>query len=275
MSGGVSASFGYDADGNVVSENSRSYVYNENNRLVEVSDGIILGEYIYNSNAQRVVKVVDGNTTVFHYDQGGLLIGESSSSGVFSAEYIYLEDEIVAKADDAALLFVHGDQIGTPALMSNDVGSVVWEIEARPFGDETSVAGSAELDLRFPGQHYNAEAGLNHNYHRDYHPLIGRYLQADPLGVNGGDLNLYGYAGNSPLVLTDPLGLQAKEKSKKENMKIKIPKTPPEVKRPPIPKAPFGGPLPRTPPKDMDGNRIKDACPPDILIFWDRLRLRS
>jgi len=44
-----------------------------------------------------------------------------------------------------------------------------------------------------------------------------------------------------------------------------------QVKIPPPQNAPFGGPLPRKPPKDMDGNRIWDACSPDILIFWDQI----
>jgi RHS repeat-associated protein len=273
LSGAVSLSFGHDPNGNVVSENTRTYTYNENNRLVEASDGIVLGEYVYNSNEQRVIKVADGATIVFHYDGAGRLIGEGSSSGVLSAEYIYLEGQTIAKAEDVSLLFVHDDHIGTPALMSDGVGSVVWELEARPFGDGTSVTGSAELNLRFPGQRHDIETGLNHNHHRDYHPLLGRYIQPDPLGVLGGDSQHYSYARNNPLVATDPLGLQAKVKRDKRKMPpLRPPGPPPEVKRPPPPPdAPFDGPLPRKPPKEMDGNRIWDACSPDILIFWDKI----
>ena len=35
-------------------------------------------------------------------------------------------------------------------------------------------------NLRFPGQYYRAETGLNQNYFRDYDPLIGRYIESDP-----------------------------------------------------------------------------------------------
>lgn len=53
--------------------------------------------------------------------------------------------------------------------------------------------------LRFPGQYADAAAGLNHNIARDDDPALGRYIQADPIGFAGGP-NLYGYAGQNPLV---------------------------------------------------------------------------
>ncbi|MPV86190.1 RHS repeat domain-containing protein [Ostreibacterium oceani] len=49
---------------------------------------------------------------------------------------------------------------------------------------------------------------LYQNYHRDYNPNLGRYLQTDPIGLAGG-INTYGYAGQSPLVFMDELGLQS------------------------------------------------------------------
>ena len=61
-------------------------------------------------------------------------------------------------------------------------------------------------NLRFPGQYYMAETGLNQNYFRDYDPLVGRYIESDPIGLNGG-INTYAYAGGSPISLIDILGL--------------------------------------------------------------------
>lgn len=31
------------------------------------------------------------------------------------------------------------------------------------------------FNLRFPGQHYDAETGKHYNYFRDYDPAIGRF----------------------------------------------------------------------------------------------------
>jgi RHS repeat-associated protein len=58
----------------------------------------------------------------------------------------------------------------------------------------------------FPGQYFDSETGCHYNHFRYYCPDIGRYLTADPIGLNGG-LNPYGYAEQNPIVNFDPLGL--------------------------------------------------------------------
>ena len=61
------------------------------------------------------------------------------------------------------------------------------------------------FNLRFPGQYFDAETGLNYNYFRDYDPKTGRYVESDPIGLNGG-LGTYTYVGDSPIRYMDVLG---------------------------------------------------------------------
>jgi RHS repeat-associated protein len=74
-------------------------------------------------------------------------------------------------------------------------------------GECESVIGTFAYNLRFPGQYYDAETGLNQNWNRDYDPVVGRYVESDPIGLAGGSYSTYSYVKDDPIALTDPRGL--------------------------------------------------------------------
>ena len=87
---------------------------------------------------------------------------------------------------------------------------MVWRWDSDPFGadapDEDPDRNGRQFtfNLRFPGQYFDEETGLFHNYFRDYDPQTGRYIQADPIGLAGG-INPYHYAEGNPLTYLRPL----------------------------------------------------------------------
>ncbi len=91
--------------------------------------------------------------------------------------------------------------------MTDSAGQVVWEGEFKPFGEAINITGSITNNLRFPGQYYDEETGLHYNYFRDYNPVIGRYIQADPIGIQQAINHLFTYVGNNPVINIDPQGL--------------------------------------------------------------------
>jgi RHS repeat-associated protein len=115
-------------------------------------------------------------------------------------------------AGSSDIRFIHGDHLGTPQFVTDEAGQVVWSASYAPFGEATvdedpDGDGIAyELNLRFPGQYYDAETLLHYNYFRTYDPLLARYREPDPLGLNAG-LNIFAYVENNPYVNIDPLGL--------------------------------------------------------------------
>jgi hypothetical protein len=49
------------------------------------------------------------------------------------------------------------------------------------------------------------ETGLSQNYFRDYDPMVGRYVESDPIGLDGG-INTYAYVSDNPVAMIDPRG---------------------------------------------------------------------
>jgi RHS repeat-associated protein len=108
----------------------------------------------------------------------------------------------------AGLYYVHTDHLGTPQSLTDENQAIVWQAAYTPFGKATILTNTVENNIRFPGQYYDQETGLNYNYFRYYDPSLGRYITSDPIGLAGG-INTYAYVGGNPLVYSDPNGLNA------------------------------------------------------------------
>ncbi|WP_456049177.1 RHS repeat-associated core domain-containing protein [Acinetobacter stercoris] len=89
-------------------------------------------------------------------------------------------------------------------LVDNSSNAVVWQWESTAFGGGKPT-GSVTFNLRFPGQYYDEFTGLHYNLHRYYNPELGRYMEPDPIGLEGG-LNPYAYAYNNPITYVDLTG---------------------------------------------------------------------
>ncbi|TXH77512.1 MAG: RHS repeat-associated core domain-containing protein [Lysobacteraceae bacterium] len=117
------------------------------------------------------------------------------------------------------LYYIEPDALGAPRVVidpDRDVAVWRWDLTDEAFGasapnqDPDADGVAFVLDLRLPGQRYDAASELNENYFRDYDPTTGRYVQSDPIGLGGG-LSTYGYANAnaSPMAYSDPEGLAA------------------------------------------------------------------
>lgn len=108
--------------------------------------------------------------------------------------------------------YIHNDHLGSPRAISDSNKTVLWRWSTEPYGtnaanDDPDGDGNAfEMNLRYPGQYYDAESGLHYNYFRYYDPKTGRYLTSDPIGLEGG-LNTFAYVENNPIKFIDSLGL--------------------------------------------------------------------
>lgn len=204
--------------------------------------------YAYNGLGQRTRKSLPGAVIDTVYDEAGLRLvdvnwtlacggGDTSRSAAGAAgggsqtsgnctrsnplrtEYIYLDGLPIAIARYAApgataqLSYLETDHLGTPRVAADATTQAVqwrWDLLQTAFGDHAPavLAPGFELNMRYPGQHFDVESGLNHNYFRDYDPRTGRYIESDPIGLRGG-ANTYSYVGANSLAGVDMYGLQS------------------------------------------------------------------
>lgn len=147
----------------------------------------------------------------FVYDENSNLIGEYTVTGVPLVEYVWMENRLVAAiygAGAGKIYAVVTDRNATPRmLVDSSTNSVVWQWESNAFGAGLPT-GSVKFNLRFPGQYYDEFTGLHYNLNRYYNPELGRYMEPDPIGLEGG-VNPYVYADNNPLTHVDSSGLDS------------------------------------------------------------------
>ncbi|WP_266160581.1 RHS repeat-associated core domain-containing protein, partial [Dyella silvatica] len=209
----------YDAAGNTVTNQLGAdqyiYRYNARNRLETVNrDGQDVASYTYDANGQRVRKTATFPSAIdmrFGYDEASRLLTEQSAGG--SRDYVWLGELPIAAIDNtgasSTVNYVHADGLGTPRAVTNATGTTLWQwsYAGTAFGEQAPTSASGyTFNLRFPGQYFDVESGISDNIHRGYDAATGRYVQSDPIGLDGG-VSTYGYVGGSPYGNVDPLGL--------------------------------------------------------------------
>jgi RHS repeat-associated protein len=204
----------YDANGNMLSDGTRTFVYDGLNRIIQVEgQSGIIASYGYDSSNRRIRKTVGSTTTHYLYDLNSQLIAETSVDGTSLREYIYLDGEPIAlkeyQTNPGTYYFIN-DHLGTPQRLVDATGAMVWQAAYLPFGKAQVTTEVVKNKLRFPGQYFDAETGLHYNWHRFYDPDTGRYVSADPIGLKGG-MNLYAYVQGNPVNAVDPEGLRVQE----------------------------------------------------------------
>ena len=197
VSGGTT--YGFDADGNVLTANTTTLFHYDPFGRVDVSNGT----WVYSVGAEDQRLRESGLAmTYFGPDRGGALLAEDLS-GTWQ-DYVYLNGRLVSVVKAGQVYAAHGDQTGRTLTLTNPSKAVVWQAEGLPFTNPITTNTFGAFNLGFPGQ-YEAH-GHTHNGYREYNGYLGRYAQSDPIGLAGG-VNTYVYVGNNPIMGIDPLGL--------------------------------------------------------------------
>ena len=200
--------YNYDFEGQLSEINDTTYEFDYDHRLVAVSDAES-SSYVYDGRDKRLEAMRDGTITKYIYDAAGNLLAEAGPSNTITRYYIYGQGLMAMVTPTDELYGYNFDAIGSTIAMTDDSGQIVNAYAYTPFGRITNKQETIAQPFTFVGQHgvMTEPNGFYYMRARYYDPQTGRFISQDPLGFDGGDVNLYIYAANNPVLLIDPNGL--------------------------------------------------------------------
>ncbi len=220
--------YSYDLDGNVAERSSTStgevarFEYNHRNLLVlatvhpsapEPAATTLRFDYDYDN--RLISREIDGVKTWILYDRRMPIAEFADGADDVNAVFFYSPDQ----TDDLHAVWREGvgerwflkDHLGSIRGTLDETGNLISWVDYDSFGNLQGTPPAQLEPTRFAGRYFYDELGLYENRFRFYDPWLGRFIQTDPIHINGRDFNLYAYAGNNPLSFTDPLGTSAIE----------------------------------------------------------------
>ncbi len=240
------------SNGNLAKDGTLIYAYDALNRLIQVnrvSDGLVIGAYVYDAMNRRVRKtitngglsgnILDGTTDYIWLgsqvmEERNPFGGSGSTDtpikqyiwGTYIDECIQLTTLVTLGAQNLSpgTYYLCQDLLHRAVALTDSSGTVVEAYDCDAYGntliftapdsssnwwsDAAVQSNYGANEIIYCGYRHDSESGLYYVRNRTYNPVLGRWIQRDPIGYAGG-INLYEYVLARPTIGQDPQGLQS------------------------------------------------------------------
>ncbi len=228
-----SATYSYDLNGNLLSDGTRAFAYDDENELIQVTlTNACQSQFLYDGKLRRRVMKeftwrgsawVETNEIHYVYD-GNLTIQERDTNNLPQVGYTRGNDlsgtlqgaggigGLLAFSQISALnpqhFYYHADGNGNITALINAQQVIAGRYLYDPFGHTLSLSGTLANanPYRFSSKEYHQNSGLVYYLYRFYDANLQRWQNRDPNSENGG-INLYDYVLNDSLANLDYFGL--------------------------------------------------------------------
>ncbi len=197
--GGATTTYTYDALGNLMRV------------LVPNGSAVDTIGYVIDGQNRRVGRTLNGTVTHRWLYQNQLNpVAELDGAGNVVSRFVYgtrsnVPDYLLKGGSVYRLV---ADHLGSARLVVDTAtGAVVQQMDYDEWGVVIASSGTGLQPFGFAGGLDELATGLVRFGQRDFAPTLGRWTIRDQLGLGGGSLGVYHYAGGDPIDLVDPVGL--------------------------------------------------------------------
>ena len=206
------ATLTYDANGNLTSDGTNTYVWNARNQLASISGPGLLASFQYDAFGRRISKTVNGSTIGFLYNASAVV--EEIVSGIPVATMLTgSANELLTRTDASGTSSYLPDGLCSTLALIDSAGVLQTQYTYDPFGNTTTTGAATTNKNTYTGREDDG-TGLYYLRNRYYSSGLQRFISEDPIEFTGGDANLYSYVLNNPILYTDPGGLDGSTPSK-------------------------------------------------------------
>jgi len=257
----TSPTFLYDLNGNLRTNGNQVFEYDDENQLTSVTvSNAWRSEFVYDGKLRQRIRreyqwsslawsltnevryVYDGMLVVQERDANNLprvtytrgrdLSGKMAGAGGIGGLLARTDHSLLGIPDSSSSACYHADGNGNVTCLIYTNANVAAKYHYDSYGNTLGLSGplAGVNSYRFSSKEFHLNSGLYYYGYRFYAPNLQRWVNRDPIAEKGG-LNLYGFAGNTPLNLVDLFGLA---------IVVDVPTTPnrPAPKLPPWPTYP-------------------------------------
>jgi RHS repeat-associated protein len=202
---GANLTFAHDANGNLITDGTRTFTWDAEDRLIAVTSGSHTSTFSYDGLSRRV-EVIEADSGVTSSDTKFVWCGWSICEARDASGTVLKRYFAQGVQDGGTAFFYTRDHLGSVQELTDGAGAVRARYDYDPSGRRTKISGDRDADVGFTGHYEHGPSHLTLAPFRAYDADLGRWISEDPMSLWAGP-NLYAYAGGNPTTYVDPLGL--------------------------------------------------------------------